>query len=180
MSGWSTAATTAIAAMSLVGWVPAQGRAATTSAEVRFVCAGEGSGRSVVDVLEATGDHDAFLDLTRRFDSDGFAILADPELADKTVWAPTDAAFGAVGGELTSRSEAEIKAVLGYHISPPRRSPTGAYPIVSPQFLADARRMTHRTRTGVLAASEQRTQSSFVDGVLRIEDARVLETAWCT
>jgi uncharacterized surface protein with fasciclin (FAS1) repeats len=146
----------------------------------RFVCEDDGAGLSVVDVLQATGDHETFLELFGRVDPEGFAILADPELADKTVWAPTDAAFAAILDEVPSRSDEEIAAILGYHVSPPRRSPGGAYPIVTPQFLADAQRMTHRTRTGVLRASEQRTRTSFADGVLRIEDARILDTAWCT
>lgn len=159
---------------------PALSQQATVGADYRFVCEDGGSGRSIVDALEATGDHAVFLDSFRRYDPEGFAILADPELADKTVWAPTDAAFDAVRDELASRSDAEIKAILGHHISPPRRSPAGPYPIVTPQFLADAGRMTHRTRTGVLTASELRTRSSITNGVLRIEDARILETAWCT
>lgn len=160
---------------------PVLGQTETAQEGYRFVCEGGGSGRSIVDALGATGDHATFLDLFERYDAEGFAILADPELADKTVWAPTDDAFAAVGGELASRSDAEVKAILGYHVSPPRRTPGGAYPIVTPQFLADAGRMTHRTRTGVLTASEQRTRSSLTDGgVLRIEDARILGTAWCT
>jgi hypothetical protein len=77
-------------------------------------------------------------------------------------------------------SPEEIAAILGYHISPPRRVPGGSYPIVTPEFLIDAERMTHRTRTGVLTASDQRTRTSVTDGVLMIEDARILGTPWCT
>ena len=146
----------------------------------RFACEDGGAGLSVVDVLQTTGEHDTFLDLFGRYDPEGFAILADPELADKTVWAPTDTAFEAIRDELSASSDEEIEAILGYHVSPPRRSPGGAYPIVTPQFLADAGRLTHRTRTGVLRASEQRTRTSVADGVLRIEGARILGTAWCT
>lgn len=40
--------------------------------------------------------------------------------------------------------------------------------------------MNHRTRTGALMASEQRTRSSLTDAVLRIEGARILGSAWCT
>jgi len=148
--------------------------------EYRFVCDIEGAGRSVVDVLLATGNHTTFLDLFSRYDLEGFAILSDAELADKTVWAPTDAAFLAIRGDLSTMSPEEIAAILGYHISPPRRAPGGSYPIVTPEFLIKAEQMNHRTRTGVLTASDQRTRTSVADGVLMIEDARILGTAWCT
>jgi uncharacterized surface protein with fasciclin (FAS1) repeats len=146
----------------------------------QFICDNDGVGLSVVDVLQATGDHNTFLDLFSRYDPEGFAILSDTELADKTVWAPTDAAFRAVSDSLSALSDEETKAVLGYHISPPRRTPGGSYPIVTPEFLIDSEQMFHRTRTGVLTESDQRTQTSVVDGVLMIEDARILGTAWCT
>ncbi|KAL1518787.1 hypothetical protein AB1Y20_003070 [Prymnesium parvum] len=143
-----------------------------------FVCEGDGAGRSIVDVLKATGHHGTFLALMRRYDPDGLDILANAALADKTVWAPTDAAFAALGDALTSLSDAEVKAVLGYHISPPRRSPTGAYPIVTPQLLLDAGEMEHRTRTGVLTNSDQRTRTTSDQGVLRIEGKTIQSTAW--
>ncbi len=145
----------------------------------RFVCENEGAGWSAVDVLLATGNHTTFLDLFSRYDPEGIAILSDAKLADKTVWAPTDAAFLAVGGDLSTMSSEEIAAILGYHISPPRRAPGGSYPIVTPEFLIDAEQMNHRTRTGVLTTSDQRTRTSVTDGVLMIEDARILRTAWC-
>lgn len=155
--------------------------AATFSAtEYRVVCPDEGAGLDIVDVLESTGEHGTFLDLLRRFDPEGLAILADVELADKTVWAPTDAAFLALGDTLTSLSDEQVKAVLGYHISPPRRSPGGAYPIVTPQLLIDAGQMDHRTRTGVLTGSDQRTRTTFEGGSLRIEGIGIGSTAWCT
>jgi hypothetical protein len=50
---------------------------------------------------------------------------------------------------------------------------------VTPEFLIDAEQMNHRTRTGVLTASDQRTRTSVTDGVLMIEDARILGTARC-
>ena len=146
----------------------------------RFVCENEGVGRSAVDVLLATGNHTTFLDLFSRYDPEGFAILSDAELADKTVWAPTDAAFLAIRSDLSTMSPEEITAILGYHISPPRRTPGGSYPIVTPEFLINTEQMNHRTRTGVLTTSDQRTRTSVTDGVLMIEDARILGTAWCT
>lgn len=144
-----------------------------------YVCEGGGVGLHLVDVLEATGEHATFLDLMRRYDPEGLAILADVVLADKTVWAPTDAAFDALGDALASLSDAEAKEVLGFHISPPRRSPGGAYPIVTPQLLLDAGEMEHRTRTGVLTRSDQRTRTTADDGVLRIEGITIGSTAWC-
>ncbi len=148
--------------------------------EYLFICENRGVGLSVVDVLQAFGDHNTFLDLFSRYDPEGFAILSDAELADKTVWAPTDAAFLAISDSLSSLSGEEVKAILGYHISPPRRTPGGSYPLVTPQFLIDAEQMNHRTRTGVLKESDQRTQTSVTDGVLMIENARIMGTAWCT
>jgi len=127
-----------------------------------------------------TGDHTTFLDLFSRYDPEGFAILSNAELADKTVWAPTDAAFLAVGGDLSTMADEEIAAVLGCHVSPPRRAPGGSYPIVTPEFLVSAEQMNHRTRTGVLTTSDQRTRTSVADGVLMIGNARILGTAWCT
>ena len=137
------------------------------------------STRSAVDVLMGTGDHTTFLDLFSRYDPKGFAILSNTELADKTVWAPTDAAFLAIRGDLSTLSHEEIAAILGYHVSPPRRAPGGSYPIATPEFLINAEQMNHRTRTGVLTTSDQRTRTSVTDGVLMIENARILGTAWC-
>lgn len=150
-----------------------------SDADDRFVCETHPTGVSIVDVLQATGEHSQFLDLLRRYDPEGFDILADPALADKTVWAPTDAAVAGIADRLASLSDAEIKAVLGYHISPPRRSPRGDYPILTVDLLVDAGQMTHRTRTGVLTGSDERTRTTYSDGVLRIEGARILGTAWC-
>lgn len=154
--------------------------ATVSAAEYRVICPDDGAGLDIVDVLEATGEHGTFLDLMQRFDPEGLAILADVELADKTVWAPTDAAFLALGDELSSWSDEQTKAVLGYHISPPRRSPGGAYPIVTPQLLIEAGEMEHRTRTGVLTGSDQRTRTTLEDGALRIEGIGIASTAWCT
>lgn len=148
--------------------------------EYRFICEQEGAGRSAVNVFLATGNHITFLDLLSRYDPAGFAILSDAELADKTVWAPTDDAFLAIRDDLSTMSHEQIAAILGYHISPPRRAPGGSYPIVTPEFLINAEQMNHRTRTGVLTVSDQRTRTSVADGVLMIEDARILGTAWCT
>ncbi|MEY3020368.1 MAG: Fasciclin domain, partial [Actinomycetota bacterium] len=120
-----------------------------------------------------------FLALMEEHDPEGFAILADVELADKTVWAPTDAAFDALGGTLDALPSDEMKRILGHHISPPRRSPTGAYDIVTPASLLDEGEVVHRTRTGVLTGSELRIRSRVVAGELRLEGALILPTAWC-
>jgi uncharacterized surface protein with fasciclin (FAS1) repeats len=144
-----------------------------------FACEDGGVGLHLVDVLEATGEHGTFLDLMQRYDPEGLAILSDVVLADKTVWAPTDAAFDAVGDTLVSLSDAQAKEVLGFHISPPRRTPGGDYPIVTPQLLLDAGEMEHRTRTGVLTGSDQRTRTTSDGGVLRIEGITIGGTASC-
>lgn len=86
--------------------------ATSSAAEYRFVCPDGGAGLDIVDVLEATGEHGTFLDLLRRFDPEGLTILSDVELADKTVWAPTDAAFLALGDTLVSLSDEQVTAVL--------------------------------------------------------------------
>ena len=99
--------------------------AETTGGAYEFVCDDGGRGTSVVDVLRATGEHETFLDLLSQHDPEGFEILTDPVLSDKTVWAPTDAAFSALGDAVSALSDAEIKDVLGYHITPPRRTPEG-------------------------------------------------------
>jgi|GEM_PF-652708 len=149
--------------------------------EYQFVCMNNGVGLSVVDVLQATGKHNTFLKLFNQYDPEGYAILSDVELADKTVWAPTDEAFLEVKDSLLTLTDEEIKAVLGYHISPPRRAPfTGSYPIVTPRYLLDAGKMNHRTRTGVLSGSDQRTQTVVNNGMLMIEGVRIENTAWCT
>ncbi|OPL07437.1 MAG: hypothetical protein AVO33_05910 [delta proteobacterium ML8_F1] len=147
----------------------------------QFVCMNNGLGLSVVDVLQATGEHNTFLELFSQYDPEGYAILSDVELADKTVWAPTDEAFLEVEDSLLSLSDEEIKAVLGYHISPPRRAPfTGSYPILTPQYLLDEGKMIHRTRTGVLSGSDQRTQTLVDNGMLTIEGVGIENTVWCT
>jgi uncharacterized surface protein with fasciclin (FAS1) repeats len=143
------------------------------------VCDDGGAGLHLVDVLRATGEHTTFLALMEEHDPEGFAILADVELADKTVWAPTDAAFDALGGTLDALPSDEVKRILGHHISPPRRSPTGAYDIVTPAFLLDEGEVVHRTRTGVLNGTEQRIRSRVGDGELRVEEALILPAAWC-
>jgi uncharacterized surface protein with fasciclin (FAS1) repeats len=145
-----------------------------------FVCVNEGFGLSIVDVLEATGEHGTFLRLTLEHDPEGFAILADPELADKTVWAPTDTAFAEAGETLTTLSESELRQVLGYHITPPRRTPEGPYPIITPQFLTEAGELVHQTRTGILTGSDQRLRTRIEDGAITVESAVVQSTAWCT
>jgi uncharacterized surface protein with fasciclin (FAS1) repeats len=145
-----------------------------------FVCDNDGEGLSTVDVLQATGDHQTFLDLFSQHDPEGFAILSDPELADKTVWAPTDTAFSEVKAPVSELPDEEVKAILGYHITPPRRTQEGPYPIITPQFLTDGGQMVHQTRTGILTGSDQRVRTSVNDGVLTVQQSTILPTAWCT
>lgn len=163
-----------------VAQVDAPSAAAIRGEGYAFVCENEGRGLSIVDVLQASGDHGTFLRLLGEHDPEGLAILADPELADKTVWAPTDAAFSAIAETLSSLSEDEITDVLGYHVTPPRRTPEGPYPIVTPRFLADGGEVVHQTRTGILTGSDQRVRTRVDGGVLTVEDAVILPTAWCT
>ncbi len=153
---------------------------ASIPGDYAFICEDGGLGLSIVDVLQVSGDHGTFLRLLGEHDPEGLAILADPELADKTVWAPTDAAFAEIGETLSSLSEDEITDVLGYHVTPPRRTPEGPYPIVTPRFLADGGEVVHQTRTGILTGSDQRVRTRVDDGVLTVEDAVILPTSWCT
>lgn len=148
--------------------------------EIIFICDNKGIGLSVVDVLQATGEHNTFLNLFRQYDPEGFAILSDPELADKTVWAPTDAAFLEISDALLTQSDEEIKAILGYHITPPRRTPEGTYPIITPQFLAEGVEVIHQTRTGILTGSNQRVRTKVHDGVYTLEEAPIMPIVWCT
>lgn len=145
----------------------------------QFVCDNDRTGVSIVSVLQATGEHDTFLDLFRQYDPEGFEILSDPELADKTVWAPTDAAFLGVTDTLSLLSDEEVKAILGYHITPPRRTPEGPYPIITPRFLSEGGEVIHQTRTGILTGSDQRVRTRTENGVLTIEDVPILPTSWC-
>ena len=153
---------------------------AQAATEAEFVCPDEGAGLSAVDVLQATGDHDVFLDYLREYDPEGYAILTDPAASDKTIWAPTDAAFAKLGNAPESASPEEIKAVLGYHITPPRRTPEGDYPIVTFEYLADGGQIIHQTRTGILTESDQRVRTNVEDGVYTVEGISLGPTAWCT
>lgn len=148
--------------------------------EYTFVCDDEGRGLSAVDVLEATGEHETFLALLREHDPEGYEVLADPVLADKTIWAPTDAAFSTVADLLSSLPSDEVKAVLGYHITPPRRTPDGFYPIITPEYLTDNDWLVHQTRTGILTGSDQRVLTRMRDGGLIVEDSEILSMSWCT
>jgi len=153
----------------------------TTAADgYQFVCNDDGAGLSAVDVLRASGDHNTFLSLFSRYDPEGFGILSDPELSDKTIWAPTDAAFAEVSDSLRSLSDDDITAILGYHITPPRRTPEGPYPIITPEFLIDGGEVVHQTRTGIVTGSDQRVRTTVTDGVLTVEDSIILPTSWCT
>lgn len=152
----------------------------TTQEEIQFVCVDNGIGLSVVDVLQATNEHDTFLKLLSEYDPEGFSILSDPQLSDKTIWAPTDDAFLKINKSFYSLSDNEIKAILGYHITPPRRIPDGSYPIITPQFLADKVEIIHQTRTGILTGSDQRIRTKVYNGRYMIEEAFIMPTAWCT
>ena len=147
---------------------------------VEFVCPSGGSGVSAVDVLEATGEHGLFLDYLRTYDAEGYAILTDPALSDKTIWAPTDSAFAALGDAPESASPEEIKAVLGFHITPPRRTVDGAYPIITFDYLAEGGQIVHQTRTGILTGSDQRIRTVAEDGRYSVEGIRLKPVAWCT
>ncbi len=161
--------------------VPVTPASVTTPAgDYEFVCENEGAGLSILDVLEATGEHGTFLSYFADFDPEGYAILGDPELADKTVWAPTDAAFAELGDAPSLMTADEITAVLGYHVTPPRRTPEGPYPIITPLFLVEGGEIIHQTRTGILNGSDQRVRTTVTDGVLRVEGATIGATSWCT
>ena len=147
---------------------------------VEFVCPSGGSGVSAVDVLEATGEHGLFLDYLRTYDAEGYAILTDPALSDKTIWAPTDSAFAALGDAPESASPEEIKAVLGFHITPPRRTVEGDYPIITFDYLAEGGQIVHQTRTGILTGSDQRIRTVAEDGRYSVEGIRLKPVAWCT
>lgn len=50
---------------------------------------------------------------------------------------------------------------------------------MTPQLLIEAGQMDHRTRTGILTGSDQRTRTTFEGGALRIEGIAIGSTAWC-
>ena len=153
---------------------------AQAATETEFICPDSGDGLSAVDVLQATGEHDVFLDYLSEYDPEGYEILTDPAGSDKTIWAPTDAAFAKLGDAPRSASPEEIKAVLGYHITPPRRTPEGDYPIVTFEYLADGGQIIHQTRTGILTESDQRVRSKVENGVYTVQDIPLGPRAWCT
>lgn len=155
-------------------------QSSNTWGEYEHICPAEASALTPVDVLALTGNHTVFLELFEKYDPEGFAILSDPLLADKTVWAPTDEAFESKVGTLNALEIAEIKEILGYHISPPRSDPSGAYPVLTPRYLADGGELKHRTRTGVLTGSDQRTLTTTQGDRLLIEGIEILPTSWCT
>ena len=146
----------------------------------KFVCPDSGIGLSAIDVLRATGEHAVFVDYLREYDPEGYEILTDPAASDKTIWAPTDAAFAKLGDAAESASPEEIKAFLGYHITPPRRSVEGDYPIITFDYLADGGQIIHQTRTGILTESDQRVRTKVEDGVYTVEGIPLGPIAWCT
>lgn len=172
---------TATAALLLVPTTAPVGvSVAQAASETEFICPNSGAGLSAVDVLQATGEHDVFLNYLSEYDPEGYEILTDPAASDKTIWAPTDAAFAKLGDAPESASPEEIKAVLGYHITPPRRTPEGDYPIVTFDYLADGGQIIHQTRTGILTESDQRVRTKLEDGVYTVQDIPLGSTAWCT
>jgi len=151
----------------------------TQSLNHEFICVNEGQGLSAVDVLESTGQHHHFLRLLLEHDEEGYEILTNPILSDKTIWAPSDNAFEAIEEELNQLTSEEIKAILGYHISPPLSRPNGLYPIITFDYMKDNHPVTYRTRTGVLTTSDQRITSTYEEGVYKIENATLLDTGYC-
>ena len=81
---------------------------------------------------------------------EGYGRLDDAALANATIWAPTDAAFAKLGDEPKSLSPDELQAMLGFHITPPTRTPEGDYPCITFEYLAHGGRTIHQTRTGIL------------------------------
>jgi len=63
-------------------------------------------------VMRATGQHTTLVARKERADPEGDAILADVALADKTVWAPADAAFDALGDAIDTLPTDEVKRIL--------------------------------------------------------------------
>lgn len=135
--------------------------------------------QSIVDVLEQTGRHSTFLQLMQVHDMEGYRILTDPDLSDKTVWAPTDDAFAAMSSELDALSSLDIKNILGYHISPPLSRPNGEYPIITFSYLEEHPNQVFRTRTGVLTETDQRVSLSQREDGFYIEDAKLESPMWC-
>jgi len=148
--------------------------------DTRFICQDAGTGLRAIDALEATGQHATFLSLLEEHDPEGYDILTDPLLADKTIWAPIDRAFEQIEDELDALSSEAIKEILGYHISPPLSRPNGEYPIITFDHMRENGSITYRTRTGVLTGSDQRITSTYEDEAYRIEHATILSTAQCT
>lgn len=147
--------------------------------DYQYKCENKGSGLSAVDVLVATQEHNRFLELLSFYDKEGFAILTNVALSDKTIWAPSDAAFNKIESQINKMGKEEIKNILGYHISPPQSSPNGNYQIITPDYLKSKSPETFRTRTGVLTGSDQRIISNYANGKLFIQDVEIRKISWC-
>lgn len=145
-----------------------------------FICIDGANGISAIDALEASGNHSIFLSLLAEYDEEAYNILDDPILADKTIWAPIDAAFDEVEDALADMDSEQIKIILGYHISPPLSRPNGNYPIITFDYMRENGTVTYRTRTGVLTGSDQRITSTYDEGIYKIESATILASAYCT
>ena len=152
--------------------------------DYEYVCPANSSSLSPISVLAATGEHNTLISLLKEHDPEGFAILSDPKLADKTVWAPLDSAFEKSSDDLKQLNSTGIKKVLGYHINPPRSRlinfSTHIYTVVTPNYIATEGEIQNRTRTGTLTRSEQRTVTSKLGNKLYVEDISVLPSSWCT
>lgn len=146
---------------------------------VQTGCLDPSNSLSLVEVLEKTGRHTTFLALLQEHDEEGYQILTDADLSDKTIWAPTDEAFADVASQLSMMSSSDIKKVLGYHISPPLSRPNGEYPIVTFTYVDDNPNQVFRTRTGVLTESDQRISLSLREDGYYIEEAKLESTMWC-
>lgn len=128
---------TATAALLLVPTTPPVGvSVAQAASETEFICPDEGAGLSAVDVLQSTGEHDVFLDYLSEYDPEGYEILTDPAASDKTIWAPTDAAFAKLGEAPESASPEEI---LAHSVGTTRNAVVGPRPAQGNQDLLGAR-----------------------------------------
>lgn len=145
-----------------------------------FICTEDQKESSAISVLEKTKDHNLFISYLENYDPEGYQILLDPDLADKVIWAPTDAAFLEIDSMLESMTTDEIKIILGYHISPPLSSPYGEYPIVDFEYLKNNTSVILRTRTGVLTGSDQRITATYINDTYEIESITIQSQAYCT
>ena len=103
-----------------------------------------------------------------------------PRSPPRSATARPETAFAALGDAPKALSPEQIKAVLGFHVSPPKRTPEGPYPIITFDYLAENGQVTFQTRTGVLTDSDQRVRATVDNGVYTVEGRGIQPTAWCT